>query len=47
VAKGAQQVIAELAGQPVDPRVADLAGGGPRVLAVADRKPDGRRQRCD
>ncbi|MHA7650815.1 plasma-membrane proton-efflux P-type ATPase [Mycobacterium sp. ML4] len=35
VAKGAPQVIAELAGQPVDPQVERLAAGGARVLAVA------------
>ncbi|ORV80872.1 plasma-membrane proton-efflux P-type ATPase [Mycobacterium interjectum] len=35
VAKGAPQVIAELAGQPVDPDVERLAANGARVLAVA------------
>lgn len=35
VSKGAPQVIAELAGQPRDPHVGELAAGGARVLAVA------------
>ena len=35
VAKGAPQVIAELAHEPIDPRLEDLAASGARVLAVA------------
>jgi P-type E1-E2 ATPase len=40
VTKGAPQVIADLAGQPPDSRVAALAAGGARVLAVALRDAD-------
>ncbi len=38
VTKGAPQVIAALAHQPTDPRVAELAATGARVLAVASRE---------
>ncbi len=41
VTKGAPQVIAELAGEPADPRVEELSAGGARVLAVAVREQDG------
>lgn len=38
VTKGAPQVIAALARRPTDPRVAELAATGARVLAVASRE---------
>ncbi len=41
VTKGAPQVIAQLCGEPPDPRLDELAGSGARVLAVAVRDDDG------